>query len=149
MLGRAERFFGVNVPAFPFRSFDQQVKVPRIGQGSGFSREVEFALIEGLFEKVKKLFAEDDAQRFDGEQEVVARGDPAVLMERKHPLWKNTVEVKMGLQLLIPGMQDQDKAWGSLKVSLGKFEKGPGDGLKQELEEESLVYQDERVEFVG
>ena len=149
MLGRAKRLFGVDVPSFPSRSFEQHVEVPRIGQGSGFAWEVELALIEGLFEKLQELSAKDDAKGFDGEQEVVARGDPAVLIERKHSFWKNTVEVKMGLQLLIPGMQNQGKAWGSLKTSLGKFQQGLGNGLKQELEEQFFVYKDQGVKFVA
>ena len=37
MLGRTERLFGVDVPRFFSQSFEQQVEVTRIGQGSGFS----------------------------------------------------------------------------------------------------------------
>lgn len=54
----------------------------------------------------------------------------------------------MSLELLIPGMKNQDKARGSLKVSLGKFEKALGDGLKKKVEEESFVFQNEGIEFV-
>jgi hypothetical protein len=101
--------------------------------------------MEGRFEKLQELPAEDGAQKFDAEEEVFASGDPTILIEREYSFWKKTVEVKMVSELLIPGMQDQGKAWGSLKVPLGKFQKRLGDGLKQELEEESFVYQDERV----
>ncbi len=72
MLGRAERLFDVDVPTFFSQSFDQQAKVGRIGQGSGFAWEDELVLIEGLLEKVEELSAEHDAEGFDTEEEVFA-----------------------------------------------------------------------------
>ncbi len=51
------------------------------------------------------------------EEEVFAGGDPAVLIEREHSFWEEAMEVEVVLELLIPGMQDTDKAWGSPKVS--------------------------------
>ncbi len=41
VLGRTERLFGVDVPTFFSQSLEQQAKVPRIGQGSGFAWEDE------------------------------------------------------------------------------------------------------------
>jgi hypothetical protein len=52
VLGRAERLFGVDVPAFFSQSFEQQAKVSSISQGSGFAWEDEFVLFESLSEKV-------------------------------------------------------------------------------------------------
>ncbi len=149
MLGRAERLFGVDVPRFFSQSFEQEAEVPKIGQGSGFAWEDKLLLIEGLFEKVKELTAEDGAQGFDTEEEVFAGGDPTVLIEREHSFREKTVEMEVGLELLVPGMKNQGKARCSLKVSLSKFQKGLGDGLKEEVEEDSFVYQDERVELVA
>ena len=37
VLGRAERLFGVDVPAFFSQSLEQQAKVGSISQGSGFA----------------------------------------------------------------------------------------------------------------
>jgi len=74
-------------------------------------------LIEGLLEKVEELSAEHDAEGFDTEEEVFAGGDKAVLIEREHSFWEQAVEVEVVLELLIPGVQDTDKAWGSPKVS--------------------------------
>lgn len=106
-------------------------------------------LIEGLFEKVEELTLEDSTEGFDTEEEVFTGGDPAVSIETEHSFWEEAVEVEVVVELLIPGMKDQDKAWGSLKVSLSKCQKGFGDGLKQEIEEESFVYPDEGVEIVA
>ncbi len=117
VLGRAERLFGVDVPRFFSQSFDQQAKVGPISQGSGFAWEAEFVLIKGLFEKVEELTAEDDAEGFDTEEEVFAGGNPTSLIERQSSLGDEAVEVEVVLKLLVPGMEDQDKAWGSPKMS--------------------------------
>ena len=117
VLGRAERLFGVDVPTFFSQSFEQQAKVGRISQGSGFAWEAEFLLIEGLFEKVEELTPEDDAEGFDTEEEVFAGGDPTILIERQSTGRDKAVEVEVVLELLVPGMQDTDKAWGSPKMS--------------------------------
>jgi hypothetical protein len=149
MFRRAKRLFGVDDPRCFSQSFDQQPKVGRIAQGSGFSWEDELVLIEGLLEKVEELTLEDDAEGFDTEEEVFAGGDPAVLIERQSSFWEEAMEVEVVVELLIPGVQDEDKARGSLKMSLSKFQEGLGDSLEQEIEEDSFVYQEERVEYVA
>ena len=105
--------------------------------------------MEGRFEKVQELATEDGAQGFDTEQEVIAGGDPAVLIDREHSFWEQAMEVKVVSELLVPGMQDEGKTRSSLKVILSKFQEGLGDGLKQEFEEQFFVYQDQGVEFVA
>jgi len=117
VLGRAERLFDVNVPRFFSQSFEQRAKVGGISQGSGFAWEDKLLLIEGLLEKVEELTAEDDAEGFDTEEEVFAGGDPTSLIERQSTGRDKAVEVEVVLELLVPGMQDTDKAWGSPKMS--------------------------------
>ncbi len=109
MLGRAERLFDVDVPRFFSQSFEQQAKIGSISQGSGFAWEDKLLLIEGLLEKVEELSAEDDAERFDTEEEVFTGGDPAVLIERQSTGRDKAVEVEVVLELLVPGMQDTEK----------------------------------------
>ena len=79
--------------------------------------EDKLLLIEGLLEKVEELTAEDDAEGFDTEEEVFAGGDPTSLIERQSTGRDKAVEVEVVLELLVPGMQDTDKAWGSPKMS--------------------------------
>ncbi len=117
VLGRAEGLFGVDVPTFFSQSFEQQAKVPRISQGSGFAWEDEFLLIESLSEKVEELALEDPTECFYGEEEVFAGGNPTSLIERQSSLGDQAVEVEVVLKLLVPGMEDQDKAWGAPKMS--------------------------------
>ena len=106
VLGRAERLFGVDVPAFFSQSFEQQAKVPRIGQGSGFAWEAEFLLFESLLEKVEELALENNTECFYGEEEVFAGGNPTSLIERQSSLGDEAVEVEVVLELLVPGMED-------------------------------------------
>ena len=106
MLGRAERLFGVDVPRFFSQSFEQQAKVPRISQGSGFAWEAEFLLFESLCEKVEELALEDHTECFYGEEEVFVGGDPTSLIERQSSLGDEAVEVEVVLKLLVPGMED-------------------------------------------
>ncbi len=106
VLGRAERLFGVDVPTFFSQSLEQQAKVPRISQGSGFAWEAKFVLIEGLLEKVEELVLEDHTECFYGEEEIFAGGDPTSLIERQSSLGDEAVEVEVVLELLVPGMKD-------------------------------------------
>ena len=117
MFRRPKRLFGVDDPRLLAQLFEQVVEGSRIGQGSGLTWEDELVLIECLLEKVEKLTLEDDTEGFDTEEEVFAGGDPAGLIEREHSFWKEAMEVEVVLELLVPGMQDTDKAWGSPKVS--------------------------------
>jgi hypothetical protein len=115
MLGRAERLFDVDVPTFFSQSFEQQVKIGSISQGRGVAWEDEILLIESLLEKVEELALEDHTECFYGEEEIFAGGDPTSLIERQSSLGDEAVEVV--LELLVPGMKDQDKAWSSPKMS--------------------------------
>ena len=115
MLGRAERLFGVDVPTFFSQSFEQQVKIGSISQGRGLAWEDEILLIESLLEKVEELALEDHTECFCGEEEIFAGGDPTSLIERQSSLGDEAVEVV--LELLVPGMKDQDKVWSSPKMS--------------------------------
>ncbi len=106
VLGRAERLFGVDVPAFFSQSFEQQAKVGSISQGSGFAWEDEFLLFESLSEKVEELALEDHTECFYGEEEVFAGGNPTSLIERQNSVGDEAVEVEVVLELLVPGMED-------------------------------------------
>ena len=117
MLGRAKRLFGVDVPTFFSQSFEQQVKIGSISQGRGVAWEDEILLIESLLEKVEELALEDHTECFYGEEEIFAGGDPTSLIERQSSLGDEAVEVEVVLELLVPGMKDQDKAWSSPKMS--------------------------------
>ena len=117
MFRRPKRLFGVDDPRLLVQLFDQVVEGFRIGQRSGLTWEAKLFLLEGLFEQVQELALEHDTEGLDTEEEVFTGGDPTGLIEREHSFWEEAVEVEVVLELLVPGMQDTDKAWGSPKVS--------------------------------
>jgi hypothetical protein len=57
--------------------------------------------------------------------------------------------MEMGLEQLIPGMQDGHKAELSTEMILSELEQGPGDGLKERIEHQGLVTQDGGVQLMG
>ena len=117
MLRRPKRLFDVDDPRLLVQLFEQVVEGFRIGQRSGLTWEAKLFLLEGLFEQVQELALEDNTEGLDTEQEVFTGRDPTGLIEREHSFWEEAVEVEVVLELLIPGVQDTDKAWGSPKVS--------------------------------
>ena len=109
----------------------------------------QLLLIEGLFEQVEELSAEHDAQGFDVEEEVFAGGNPAVLIEGQGSSRDEAMEVEVIQQDLVPGMEHSGKARGPSKVSAGEVCEGLRDSLKQDIEQDSLIDEDEAIEFVG
>ncbi len=55
----------------------------------------------------------------------------------------------MGIEGLVPGVQDGHKAQFSTKLVLAEAKQGPGDGLKQDVEHHGLVTKDHGVKLVG
>ncbi len=117
MFRRPKRLFGVDDPRLLVQLFEQVVEGFRIGQRSGLTWEAKLFLLEGLFEQVQELALEHDTEGLDTEEEVFTGRDPTGLIEREHSFWEEAMEVEVVLELLIPGMQDTDKAWGSPQVS--------------------------------
>ena len=79
--------------------------------------EAKLFLLEGLFEQVQELALEHDTEGLDTEEEVFTGRDPTGVIKREHSFWEEAMEVEVVLELLVPGMQDTDKAWGSPQVS--------------------------------
>ncbi len=117
MLRRPKRLFGVDDPRLLVQLFEQVVEGFRIGQRRGLTWEAKLFLLEGLFEQVQELALEDDTEGLDTEEEVFTGRDPTGLIKREHSFWEQAMEVEVVLELLVPGMQDTDKAWSSPQVS--------------------------------
>jgi hypothetical protein len=57
--------------------------------------------------------------------------------------------MKMGLELLIPGMQDGHKTQFATHLVYPEFQQGFRDSLKEDVEHEGFVSQDDGVELMG
>ena len=105
----------------------------------GVSGEDEFLFFEGPFEGFQEFSAEGDAQRFIVEEEAFAAGEVAGLIEGEGALGEEAMEVEMVIQLLVPGMEHEGKAWGAVEVGVGELHEGLGDGFEQQVQKHPLV----------
>src|SRR5579863_2966038 len=73
--------------------FRQKLKIPV---------EAELAVVEGAFESGDKLAAENTTQHLSGEEEAIARLDPAPVIGRETTGRDHVMDMGMMFQLLIP-----------------------------------------------
>src|ERR1700733_6298632 len=81
MLGPSERTFGIDHPILAKERSEESVKGVFSGQGLEAAGEHEFALLKGEFQAGDKFAAKDTAQYLHGQEEWVARMDPALVVE--------------------------------------------------------------------
>lgn len=119
------------------------------GEGLGLGQklevpvEVELALLKGLLESVDELAAKDFAQHFLGQEVVVAGAHPAGVIGREAASRQDTMDVRMSIERLAPGMQDSEETDFCAEVSgiASDFEEGFCTGAEQEIVEHLLVLQ--------
>jgi len=87
--------------------------------------------VDGFPHPVKELTSEHSAQGLDPKQEVFACVNPAAVIEGQSTGRDKTMEMKMVLESLIPGVQHSDDSKGSLKMCLAKLKQCFADGFKQ------------------
>ena len=67
-------------------------------------------MLKGGFESGDELAAEDTSQYLDGEKEARTRSNPAGVIEREPAGGDDTVDMRMNLQFLIPGVKHAEEA---------------------------------------
>jgi hypothetical protein len=90
------------------------------------ARKTQFAGGESLPQRVQELATKQFRQRFDGEKEGITRLDPARAVKGKSAFRNHAMHVRMMFQLLIPGVEDAEKANLSSQQSwvAGQLEQG-------------------------
>ncbi len=101
----AERRLGVDDPWVFIKLSEQAVESCLGLESSGLARENELMPGKGLAEGVDILAAEDGGKSFDGEEEIFWGGDPAVAVIRQGAGGDEAVEMEMGLEFLVPGVE--------------------------------------------
>ena len=76
-------------------------------------------------------------------------GDPSFALCTQGASGNEAVEMNMGLELLIPGMQDGHKAQFAAKLLFTKSCQGLRDGLKQDGEHHGFVCEDDWIQLMG
>ncbi len=91
------------------------------------------------------------AQSADGEEKVLARVNPLRTVLSNRPAGNHTVQVKVGPELLIPGVQHDAETELAAEVVSPEGQECVGGGAKQEVQERAAVAlagQDERIQFI-
>ena len=99
-----------------------------------------------VVESVEELGAKHGAQRMPGKQETRLCWHPTCSLIGQGTAWYRSVHVEMGLEHLIPGVQEQEATKLTAQVVVAKLEKPLAGGLKQESEKRAFIAEDEWVE---
>jgi hypothetical protein len=105
-----------------------------------------------LLECFDELAAEDLAKNFFWEKELfMSGGNPVGVIERQAASRNDTVDVRMVLEFLIPGVEHAEKAdLGAEMFGIsGNFHQGFGTTAEQETVDNGLVLQGQRGQLVG
>jgi|SRR5271155_1464006 hypothetical protein len=107
--------------------------------------KVELAVLKGALERFVELAAKDATEHLDGKKEIVAWFDPAGVIGRQSTGWHHAMYMRVGRELLTPGMQNAEEADFCTEVLriAGHFEKSFRTGAKQEIVDDFLVLQDQ------
>jgi hypothetical protein len=97
------------------------------------SVEVQLTLFESAFKCSNELAAEHPAEHFDGKKECLAGFDPVGVIERQPASGNDAMDMRVELELLIPGVQHTEEANFRAEVSwiAGDFEQSFRTGTEQ------------------
>ncbi len=95
--------------------------------------EAQLALGEGLFQSGDELAPKDPCQDRDGKKEAATGFEPAVVVGREPAGGEHTMDVRMMLELLVPGVEDTEEADLCTQMAgmASNFEQGLGAGAEQ------------------
>jgi len=105
--------------------------------------EAQLALGEGMFQSGDELAPKDPSQNGDGKKEAATGGKPALVVGRESAGGDHTMDMRMMLELLVPGVEDTEEAnLGAHMPGMARdFEQGLGAGTEQQIVENLLVLQ--------
>ena len=150
MLRPSEGAFCIDHPILAKERTKESMKGPLSGQCLEAAGKREFALTKGALQAGDKLAAKDAAQYLHGQEERVARMDPALMVWRQTTRGDHAVNVRMMLKSLAPGVEHTQKAdLGTEMLGIGcHLQQSLGAGAKQEVVGDLLVLQNQPRKFV-
>jgi hypothetical protein len=151
VFGTTEGWLAVDHPVLTEEGTEERSEHFRFCQKLEIPVEAQLAVVEGPFESGNKLATENAAQHLDGEEEAIARGDPALVVGGKAAGRNYTMDMGMMLQLLIPTVEYAEEAdFGAEMAGIARhFEQRFGTGAEQEIVDDLLVLQGQRGEPPG
>ena len=88
---------------------------------------------------IDELAAKDQGEGFLIEQVGILARNPALALGAQGAPRDQAVQMKVRFELLIPGMQDSDKAQGAAQFLPPKLDQGLRDGFEEEIEHHRFV----------
>src|SRR6266542_4419908 len=106
----SERAFGIDDPFDVAVSAQEVAEGLGVGQGFKVAKELQFSLVEGLFEVEEELSTKHAGKDFDRKKEVRTAGKPTCVIQRQSTPWNDAVHVRVVHQRLSPGVQHREEA---------------------------------------
>ncbi|SRR5579875_1032660 len=110
LLGSPEGRLGIDHPFTASEPIKPRQKPPTLPEGPDLPMEAETALLEGLFQVGHEFAPEQAAEDLDRKEESLASGDPTRAVARNSTAGNHTVEMRMRVKVLSPGMEHRLKA---------------------------------------
>ena len=121
LLGSAKGGLGIDDPVFAIELIDQLGEATVRAQVGGMLVEEQAAMATGLLQDLEKLAAEDLSQRLNREEKLRVGGRPACSVIGKGTSRDESMQMKMWLQDLIPGMEDYNSTELAPQVAATKL----------------------------
>ena len=104
VLGSAEGWFGVDDPIFAEERTQPGSEEFGMGEGCGFSGQVQLVVREGRLEAGDELATKHAPQYGDGKEEARVGSNPAGVIAGGSASGDDTMDMGMKLEFLVPGM---------------------------------------------
>lgn len=150
VFGPGKRLLCVEVPLLTIELLHERAECFRICKVLNASLEVDLPLTIGELEIVEKLASNFRREGLDRDQELIACFDPFGKTVVETACGDDQVKVRMKAHILVPGMKDGGEAYVCLKPFpfSRQFKEGLGCGSKQDVVQDLLVVEDERIELM-
>lgn len=101
--------------------------------------KVHVSTLSASPEVIEELATKDQGEGFLVEQIGLFAWDPAFVLCAQGTSGYQTVQMEVRFELLIPGMQDSDKAQGPAQFLPPKLDQGFRDGFEEDIEHHGFV----------
>src|SRR5271166_6331128 len=141
MLGTTEGRFAIDHPRLAKQWSEPGSEDLGLSELIQIAIEAELSFAAGALQGSYELTAKNPAEHLDGKKEGVARGNPTGVIRSDTPGSKYTVDVRMKLQTLVPGVQHAEETdLGAQVPGIARhFEQGCGAGVKEQVVDHPFV----------
>jgi hypothetical protein len=141
VLGAPERRFAVDDPV-PAEEWAQE-RGESFGRGERLqlTMETQLSFGESVFQSSDELAPKNSCQNGKGKKEAATGREPAAVVGGESAGGDHTMDMRMMLQLLVPGVEDTEEAdlGAQMPGMASDFQQGLGTGAKQQIIENLLV----------